>query len=101
MIRTKFIKKGKWRTIESFFNTGGMAYFRNPAGASIKVRYGIGWFGKDRQKQKLTGTSYKRLTVGKWSLTGARMQIKVSTDTEVTYDVVPAESPLGVPSIRF
>ncbi len=100
MLRTKFIKKGDWRTVEWFFNTGGIAYFRNPAGASIKVRYGVGWFGKDRQKQKLDGTNYKRLSVGRWSLTRARMQIKVEKDTEVTYDVVPAGSPAG-PTVRF
>ena len=65
------------------------------------MRYGVGWFGKDRQKQKLDGTTYKRLSVGKWSITRARMQIKVSQDTELTYDVVPAGSPLGAPAIRF
>ncbi|MCX2681867.1 hypothetical protein OOZ15_18070 [Galbibacter sp. EGI 63066] len=57
-IRYKNAKKNKWTTLEWFFNAKGVAFFREPVGATIKVRYGIGWLGKDRQKQKLDG-NYK------------------------------------------
>ena len=76
-IREKFVKKGDWRTMEWFFNSNGVSFFKAPKDASMKVRYGIGWVGKDSQKQKLDGETYKKLSVRKWSLTKARMQIKV------------------------
>ncbi|WP_074409688.1 hypothetical protein [Aquimarina megaterium] len=100
-IREKFVKKGKWKTMESFFNANGVAFFKAPNDASIKVRYGVGWFGKDRQKQKLDGRTYKKLQVGKWSLTRARMQIKVKKDTNVTYYVDGRGVAQNSPEIRF
>lgn len=100
-LREKFIKKGKWRTVEWFFNANGVAFFREPNEASIKVRYGVGWFGKDRQKQKLDGGTYKKLKVGKWSLTRARMQIKVKESTNVTYYVDGSGVAQDLPKIDF
>ena len=101
MLRTKHVKKGDWRTLESFWNAKGTAFFRAPAGAQIKVRYGVGWFGKDRQKQTLNGTEYKRLSVGSWSVTRARMQIKVKESTNVTYDIIPGGIALTSPEVAF
>ena len=64
MIRTKRITSGSWRTVESFWNARGTAFFKALPGAQIKVRYGVGWLGFDRQKQTLNGTDYKKLEVG-------------------------------------
>ena len=75
-------------------------FFARPR-AEIKVRYGVGWFGKDRQKQKLNGSGYKTLSVGGWSVTYARMQMKVSESTNVTYDVYPGSVPIVSPEIPF
>jgi hypothetical protein len=100
MIRTKRIKSGDWRTVESFWNTGAKAFFRAPVGAQIKVRYGVGFFGFDRQKQQLTGAEYKELEVGPGSIVRARMQIKVSGSTDVTYDVY-GDGLAVVPEIDF
>lgn len=61
--------------------------FRAPEGAKIKVRYGIGFLGFNRQEQTFNGSTFKNLSVGTGSIGGARMQIKVSRDTDVTYDV--------------
>ena len=87
---TKFVKAGDWRTLEWFWNSPAtIGRFLSPAGAQIKVRYGDGWpFGKDRQKQTLDGQNVKQLSIGAWSIVVARMQIRVSSDTEVTYDLV-------------
>ena len=101
MIVTRHVKAGGWRTLESYWNATGTAFFRAPAGAQIKVRYGYGWLGKDRQKQKLDGAKYKRLCIGKWSVTYARIQIKVPTSTDVTYDVFPGNVAIVTPEIRF
>jgi len=101
MLREKFVKKGKWTTMEWFFNAGGVTFFKAPNEASIKVRYGVGWFGKDRQKQKLDGQTYKKLKVGKWSLTRAKMKIKVKKDANVTYSVEGTGVAQDFPKIRF
>jgi hypothetical protein len=67
VIRTKRIASGGWRTVESFWNASGTAFFKTPSGAQIKDRYGVGWFGFDRQKQTLNGRDFKKLEVG-WDL---------------------------------
>lgn len=86
LTRIKDVKSGKWRTMEWFWNSSGIGTFEDPSGARIKVRYGVGWFGFDRQKQTLDGANPKRLEVGKGgSLARARMQMRVQRNTEVTY----------------
>ncbi len=101
MLHTKYIKAGDWRTIESFWNAVGTAFFRLPAGASIKVRYGLGFLGFDRQKQTLNGSDYKELSVGIGSVARARMQIKVSQSTDVTYDIYGNGVAVTTPEIPF
>jgi hypothetical protein len=101
MIKTKRITSGGWRTVESFWNASGTAFFRAPAGAQIKVRYGYGWFGFDRQKQTLNGSDFKRLGVGYGSVAYARMQVKVSKTADVTYDVYGGGVATPSPDIPF
>jgi hypothetical protein len=101
MLRTKFVKAGSWRTLESFWNAKATAFFRMPNGAQIKVRYGTGFLGFDRQKQTLDGQSFKKLTVGTGSVAYARMQMKVATDTEVTYDIYPGGVAVISPKVPF
>lgn len=101
MVRTKRITSGGWRTVETFWNAAGTAFFKAPAGAQIKVRYGGGWFGFDRQKQTLNGNDYKKLTVGLASLAYARMQVKVSQTADVTYDVYGGGVARSSPEIKF
>jgi hypothetical protein len=87
--RTKFVKAGDWRTLESGWNASFSCFFRGPVGAQIKIRYGAGWvFGRDSQKQTLDGTP-RSLNVGRASLVFARAQIKVQRDVEVTYIYAP------------
>jgi hypothetical protein len=87
--REVFVTAGGWRTLETFFNASVVGVFRDPAGAQIKVRYGVGFFGFDRQRQTLDGDTDKRLDVGKGgSLARARMQMKVNHDTDVTYRLI-------------
>jgi hypothetical protein len=89
VIKTVFVRSGDWRTLETYVNAAAIGVFNDPAGAQIKVRYGVGIFGFDRQKQTLDGSTNKRLDVGKTaSLSRARMQIKVNRDTEVTYTLI-------------
>jgi hypothetical protein len=101
MLKTKHITSGEWRTVESFFNASGTAFFRAPSGARIKVRYGVGFLGFDRQTQTLNGSDYKKLTVGLGSVARARMQIRVSQNTDVTYDVYGGGVAVTTPEIEF
>lgn len=88
MVKAKYIKSGGWRTVEWFFNSKGRGAFSEPSGAQIKVRYGLSFLGKDRQKKKLNGKDVKVLNVGRSSIFRARMQIKVPKSTDVTYEIV-------------
>jgi hypothetical protein len=82
------VQSGSWRTLETLWNAEAGALFRLPAGAQIKVRRGVGWFGWDTQKQTLDGINTKNLSVGK-SYIPSRMQMKVSQSTYVTYTYCP------------
>ncbi|WP_375764904.1 hypothetical protein NR798_24615 [Archangium gephyra] len=101
MIRVKRIESGDWRTVESFWNAKGTAFFRLPAGARIKVRYGVSFLGFDRQEQVLDGSNFKKLEVGSGSLANARMQVRVSQTTDVTYDVYPGGVAVNSPKVPF
>ncbi|MGE0680061.1 MAG: hypothetical protein AB7P69_03990 [Candidatus Binatia bacterium] len=86
--RSKYVQSGSWRTLETLWNAGAQGFFRLPAGAQIKVRRGVGWFGWDTQKQTLDGVNTKSLSVGK-SLILSRMQMKVTQNTYVSYTYCP------------
>ena len=89
MIRSKHVKGGKWETLESFLGSvpSTTAVFVSPTGAEIKVRYGVGFLGWDRQKQKLDGVTSKSLNVSGF-VGRARMQIRVQSETTVDYEVL-------------
>jgi hypothetical protein len=86
--RIRDVKAGDWRTLETFWGPGGSAQgvFVNPSGARIKVRYGYGWFGFNRQSQTLDGIRARTLDIGTIGSAGrARMQMRVNQDVEVNY----------------
>jgi hypothetical protein len=85
--RIRDVKEGDWRTLETFFGGGpAQGVFTRPQGARIRVRYGFGWFGFNRQTQTLEGNSVRTLDVGSLgSNARARMQMRVNQDTEVSY----------------
>ena len=97
---SKTVRAGDWRTLESFWNVTTTVFFQEPAGAEIKIRYSGGWFGVDRQRQKLDGT-VRRLSVGPWSALVARVQIRTKQDASVTYDVEPGNVANLPPDLHF
>ncbi len=100
--RSKFVQAGGWRTLETFWNITTTAFFRAPAGAEIKVRYGDGRFlGRDSQRQTLDGQSIKRLAVSRASLAVARIQMRTNADANVTYDVEPGDVAVLPPGISI
>jgi hypothetical protein len=100
-LRTKTVKSGSWRTLETYWNVTTTGFFRMPAGAQIKIRYSGWWFGADRQKQTLNGESIKRLVVSRWSLLTARIQMHVLEDATVTYYVEPGSVANLPPGVSF
>ena len=102
-LRTKFVRNGGWRTLESFWGASGNGFFHNPAGASIRVRYGGNswWNGFTRQQKKLTGDNAFKLSVGSYSsVARARMQMSVRQDQDVTYHIFPG-GVVSTPGIPF
>lgn len=98
-LREKKVKAGSWQTLETFWNSKATGFFRRPQGLEIKLYYGYGRFGKDRQNQVLDGESVKKLSVGSWSVMGARMQARTQRDTYLTYDVEPGGVAVMPPGI--
>lgn len=87
--RTKSVRKDAWRTLESFFSASAVGVFKDPVGARIKLRFGIGFLGFDRQMRTLDGQTVKRLEIGSASsLARARMQVRVDKDVDVTYTLI-------------
>lgn len=84
--RTKHIKPGAWRTVESGWNVQFWMTFFMPKGAQIKVRNGGGWpAGWDSQKQTLDGFNVKILKVTGSSIVYSRVQVYVQHAVDVTY----------------
>jgi hypothetical protein len=86
VVRENFVQSGDWRTLATLWNASAIARFVGPAGASVKVRYGVGWFGWDSQKQTLDGFNLKQLSVSKTaSVSRARIQIRVPASGWITW----------------
>src|SRR4051812_45197153 len=100
MIRTKQLPAGTTQTVESFFNSTGTAFFREPAGVKINVKYGKGRLSVNRT-QTLDGQTIKKLTIGKGSIFLARMRVRMPTAGEITYDVYPGNVAITTPEVRF
>jgi hypothetical protein len=101
MVRIRQLTGGTTGTVESFWNTTGTPFFREPAGATINVKYGKGRFSVNTQKQALDGNTVKKLSVGKGSVVLARMRVKVPRTCEITYDVYPGNVSITSPQVRF
>ena len=87
--RENDVKAGGWRTVFVMWGSAVTVrgVFTRPAGARIKVRYGFGWFGRDRQKQTLDGTNAKTLKVsGVTTYLRVRFQVKVQADTTIVWE---------------
>ncbi len=81
-LKTKFVKAGKWRTLEWGWNVSFQCRFTYPVGAQIRVNYGPGFTS---QKQTLNGNP-KIIRVTGASIAFARVQMKVSKNATVDYE---------------
>jgi hypothetical protein len=88
-VRSKSIKKGDWRTLETFWNVTTTVFFKEPGGVQIRLRYSAKPFPVNRQTQTLDGRTEKRIVVSKWSIFAARVQAHTKVDTNITYILAP------------
>lgn len=77
---------GRWHDLEVVYGKAPeiILSFRVPAGVQLKVRYGYGRFGRNRQQQTTDGESVRRLKVSGW-VGRVRMQAKVTRTTELVW----------------
>lgn len=101
MFRTLRLQAGQWRTVESLWGQNVTAFFRAPAGAQIRVYYGLDHLGAARQTQTLDGESYAKVEVGAGSLARARIQVMVLRDSTLTIDIYPGAVVVQAPAIAF
>jgi len=100
MFRTLRLKAGAWRTVEALRGTSATAFFRAPAGAQIRVHYGLGPFGAERQVQTLDGEHYAKVEVGR-GVVPAKIQVMVARDATFTYDIYPGPALVRAPVVAF
>lgn len=100
IIRSKQIRANTWTTAETYWNVSSRLAFGLPAGAKIRVRYGGGWFAKNRQQQTLDGQHYKELVISRWSVFVARAQVLYTQDTVITY-YADYSVPTNLPPLHF
>ena len=99
--RTKNIRANTWTTVETYWNVNTRLAFLLPAGATIRLRYGGGWFSKNRQVQQLNGQQYKQLQVSRWSVFVARAQVYYTSSGPVTYYADYSDVSTLPPPFRF
>lgn len=101
MFRTLRLKAGTWRTVEALRGTSATAFFRAPIGAKVRVYYGLGPLGAERQLQTLDGETYAKVEVGAGSLLNAKIQVMVPRDATFTYDIYPGPRGVRAPAVAF
>ena len=102
-LRTKLVKAGGWRTLESYWNATGTAFFLLPRNAKVRIRYGgeSWWNGFTRQEKKLDGNIVTKISIGMGSLIYARLQASNFTDINMTYDVYSGSVAVQSPEFSF
>ncbi len=100
IVRTKTNPANSWTTVEAYWNVSSRLTFGLPPGAKIRVRYGGGWFAKNRQVQTLDGRQYKNLSISRWSVFVARAQVFSTQRTDITY-YADYSDPTNLPSLHF
>ena len=101
IVRSKSISANSWTTVETYWNVDSKLAFLLPAGAKIRIRYGGGWFAKNRQGQTLNGQQYKELSVSRWSVFVARAQVYFSQSGTITYYADYANVATLPPPVHF
>lgn len=85
-----YVRASKWMTVYSYIGSPITLYgeFRHPSGTQIRIRYGKGWFSRNRQHQELDGFQTKTLKhSGITSYFRVRFQVKVPYDTHLRWDL--------------
>lgn len=89
--RRVHVRAGGWRTVYEVFGSTAKRYgvFTRPAGAEIRVRYGVGRLGRSTQRQSLDGVNAKVLEHGGvTNFLRVRFQVRVQSDTDMIWTLL-------------
>ncbi len=102
MIHSLHLTGGTSHTVWAGWNVATTAFFKEPQGAVIRVKYGKGrWSSRNAQEQRLDGHTIMALRVGKGSLVYARMRVKLPVDGDITFEVLPGNVAQASPEFEF
>ena len=85
------VRAGGWRTVYEVWGSTATRYgvFLRPAGAEIRLRYGVGWLGRSRQRQTLDGVNARTLKHGgATNFLRVRFQVRVRSDTDMNWELL-------------
>jgi hypothetical protein len=82
------VKAGDWTTVYEIGGSTAIRYgvFTRPAGTEIRLRYGRGWFSRNRQRQSLDGTNPKNPPTRRHYQLRARTVSGVPFDTDIVWE---------------
>ncbi|MCI0462407.1 MAG: hypothetical protein L0Z62_36105 [Gemmataceae bacterium] len=98
VVREKSLKKGDWRTVETFVNSSATLIFLGPADCQVKLVSFPGTRGN--QRQTLDGVNPKIVKVGGVRGLFGRVQVRVPENMTVRYVVWPGGLILGSEHIQ-
>ena len=102
MLVTKRLPGGTTHTVWRGWNVAATAFFKEPRGAVIRVKYGKGrLFSRNQQEQVLDGRTIMSLRVGKGSLALARMRVKLPKEGDITFELLPGSVAQPSPEFDF
>jgi hypothetical protein len=94
----KYLRKGDWRTVETFINSSATVVFIGPANCQVKLVSFPGHPGS--QRQTLDGMTARSVKVGGLGGLFGRVQVRVPEDMAVRYVVWPGGTILSSDDIR-
>jgi hypothetical protein len=86
-VKTKFVKKNSWCTLEKFWNKKKAIIFYGPPNIKIRLKYGPPLLSITDQIFVLDGASEKLIEIGKWSLLTAKVEALADTECFINYTV--------------
>jgi hypothetical protein len=98
VVRQKYLRKGYWRTVETFVNSSATLVFLGPACCQVKLVSFPGTGGN--QRQALDGVNLKTVKVGGARGLFGRVQVRVPADTTARYVVWPGDLVLSFQDLQ-
>jgi hypothetical protein len=86
-VKTKFVKKNSWCTLEKLWNKKMVIILCGPPNIKIRLTYGPPVLSITDQILVLDGTSEKIIEISRWSLLTAKVEARADTECFINYTV--------------